>query len=164
MANVTSAHFARWELDPASGEKRRHEIWVKGASKMRQTIEASDFDTADNGEMLVTLRNYNGVYTAWIEPSKRVRGMQSEMSYLDLFVGGQGLTSILEANAYMVESVSPGALPDGDQATVIELRHMHGGKAVVVVDARSNLVTQWHEYDPTGTLTSLPRAEQKRRG
>lgn len=153
MAGVTSAHFVGWQLDPATGGKHRVEGWVEGASKLRLTQEgASDLDVADNGERTVTLRNYNGVFTAWVEPPRRAPGFKSGMPYLEMLVGGEGLTSMLEAEAYMVESVTVGSLPDGNSARVITLRHMDGGKAVLMVDARSDLVARWETYDQESRL------------
>jgi len=153
MANVTSAHFVGWNLDQATGEQRRMEAWVKGTSKLRLVREgASDFDIADNGKMTVTMRDSNGVRKAVIEAPRRALGSKRGMPYLDMFAGGEGLTSMLESNGYMVETVSSGTLPTGGAATVIQLRHIEGGKAVLVVDANSNLLAQWKAYDRNGTL------------
>ncbi len=152
MANVQSAHLVGWTLDRATGKQLQMEAWVKGTSKLRFLQEgSSDLEVADNGEMTITLRNYNGVLTAWIEAPKHVPGFKNGMPYLDMFIGGEGLTSMLETSAFMAESVASGRLSNGGAATIITLRHMEGGKAVLVVDADSNLLTEWKIYDRNGS-------------
>jgi outer membrane lipoprotein-sorting protein len=162
MASVRSAHFVGWNLDQKTGERHQVEVWIKGASKLRMIQEGTwTPDIADNGEMTVTLREEFGLLMAWIEPSGVVRGftngprrswfVENDVPYLQMFVGREGMTSMLEMSGYMVESESTDTLPDGTPATVIVLRDVEGGAAVLTADANTKLLRQWKAYDSLGT-------------
>lgn len=149
MAGVKSMHVVGWKVN-GSGEKQRIEIWAKADGKCR--IEYGDTELlVDDGEKLVSQVTYNGETSVTINRAGEFPDLGEGMSYLDLFVGEQMARKITQQGGLGSAGSRSTTLPDGRRAVVMELRS-GPQKALITVDAETNLVQELEAYDDDGTL------------
>jgi len=149
MASVKSMHVVGWKVN-GSGEKQRIEIWAKADGRCR--IEYGDTElVVDDGEKLVSQVTYNGEASVSIYRSGEFPDLGQGMSYLDLFMGEQMVKKITKEGQLGLAGSQPTTLPDGRKAVVMELRS-GPAKALITVDAKSNLVQELQAYDADGSL------------
>ncbi len=150
MENVQSVHFTGEELDSTTGEYVPIEGWAKAPDKLRMRTEGQE-EVTDDGERQVTIALSGEKPTVTIERSGKMPGVASGLTYLDLFEGPGAIQSVMESSGMRLVGSEPVTLPDGRAATVLHL--FDGGtKALLTVDANTDLLISWEGYDEEGTL------------
>lgn len=148
MTKVQSVHFTGFSVDDG-GQRQPVEGWVKGASKIRITVNGIR-DIADDGERLVAIeRDYLPKVT--IRNSGRLQGLARGMTYLDLFSGPGALRSAVVANGAEITGEKKEVVA-GRQVLVTELQGDAGARMRVFTDVSTNLLVRSETYDPAGKL------------
>lgn len=149
MADVKSVHAVGWKLN-RFGERERIEIWAGEGGKYR--LEYKDAETVvDDGEKLVSLVTYEGQTSVTISQSGQSPDFAFGAWYPELFMGERMTSRVMQEGRLGFAGSRSSVLPDGRKAVVMELRS-GPRKALITVDARSNLVQGLEAYDEAGTL------------
>lgn len=135
MANVQSAHWVGWELEP-SGARERIEGWADATGRMRMV--ESGLEEVDDGERLFEIRSQNGSMLVTIRPS---RGQ----TYLRECLWPEAAQAALERRGETLAGWERRRLSDGRSVTIADLTD--GGRTTrLMVDEATNLIVQMKAY------------------
>ena len=147
MAQVKSAHFVGWRLDPETGERvGMIECWVEGAHKFR--LDNGGQQIADDGTKLISIVTGNGAMSAVVQASGTLVG-QPGITYLDLFTDPNGFRALMEEKGARFIGWESRTLPDGTKVAVAQIE-VFTDKDELSFDVESKLLKQWEVFDLSG--------------